>query len=128
MTDKLNANGFRVVAVACKEFDTSKKVYGVADESDLTLVGFIAFLDPPQETAAAAIAELRRVGVSVKILTGDNDLVTRKICHDVGLEVGRIVLGAEVETMSDQALADAAETTAVFAKVSPAQKARVIGA
>jgi P-type Mg2+ transporter len=128
VTDKLNENGFRVVAVACKEFDTSKKGYSVADESDLTLVGCIAFLDPPKETAAAAIAELRRVGVTVKILTGDNDLVTRKICHDVGLDVGRIVLGAEVETMSDQALAEAAETTTVFAKVSPAQKARVIGA
>jgi Mg2+-importing ATPase len=128
VTDKLNANGFRVVAVACREFDATKKVYSVADESDLTLMGFIAFLDPPKESAGAAIAELHRVGVTVKILTGDNDLVTRKICHDVGLEPGRIVLGAEVESMSDEALAEAAETTTVFAKVSPAQKARVIAA
>jgi Mg2+-importing ATPase len=126
VTDKLNSDGFRVVAVACRSFEDAQTRYGVADEADLILAGFIAFLDPPKETAAAAIAELHRVGVSVKILTGDNDLVTGKICRDVGLETGRIVLGAEIEALDDQALAELAEATVVFAKVSPAQKARVI--
>ena len=126
VTDKLNSDGFRVVAVACRSFEDTQARYSVADETNLILAGFIAFLDPPKETAAAAIAELHRVGVSVKILTGDNDLVTGKICRDVGLETGRIVLGAEIEALDDQALAALAETTVVFAKVSPAQKARVI--
>ena len=128
VTDRLNSDGFRVVAVACREFDTAPATCSVADEADLILMGFIAFLDPPKETASAAIAELRRVGVTVKILTGDNDLVTGKICRDVGLETGRIVLGSEIESMDDAALAEIAETTTVFAKVSPAQKARVISA
>ncbi|MDR3511163.1 MAG: magnesium-translocating P-type ATPase [Caulobacteraceae bacterium] len=128
VTDRLNRNGFRVVAVACKTLEAPKAGYGVEDEADLVLQGFIAFLDPPKETAAAAIAELGRLGVSIKILTGDNDLVTHKICHDVGLKAGHIVLGAEVEAMSDEALAGIVEQTTVFAKVSPAQKARVIAA
>jgi Mg2+-importing ATPase len=128
ITAKLNADGFRVVAVASREFDVGKKTYTVADESGLTLLGFIAFLDPPKESAAAAIAELQHLGVGVKILTGDNELVTRKICHDVGLETGRIVLGAEVEAISDEALAALAETASVFAKLAPDQKARVIAA
>ncbi len=126
VTERLNENGFRVVAVACRAFDPGKRVYNVADESELTLVGFVAFLDPPKESAAAAIAELRRVGVTVKILTGDNDLVTRKICGDVGLDPGRMVLGADLEAMTDEKLAELVETTTVFAKVSPAQKARLI--
>jgi len=128
VTDRLHENGFRVVAVACRTFDAAKTVYSVADESDLTLVGFVAFLDPPKESAAAAIAELQRLGVSVKILTGDNDLVTRKICRDVGLEPGQIVLGATLESMNDDGLAAIVEQTTVFARISPAQKARVIAA
>ncbi|HZL69224.1 MAG TPA: HAD-IC family P-type ATPase, partial [Candidatus Limnocylindrales bacterium] len=90
--------------------------------------GYIAFLDPPKETAGTAIAALNKSGVAVKILTGDNEIVTRKICHEVGLQVDRIVLGPEIEQMSADALADLAGPTAVFAKVSPAQKARVIDA
>jgi Mg2+-importing ATPase len=128
VTERLNENGFRVIAVACRDFESTKRVYSIVDESDLTLVGFVAFLDPPKESAAAAIAELRRVGVAVKILTGDNDLVTRKICRDVGLDPGRIALGADLEAISDQTLAELVETTTVFARVSPAQKARVIAA
>ena len=128
VTNKLNATGFRVVAVACKDFAGAQARYSVADESELMLIGFIAFLDPPKETAAGAIAELRRLGVAVKILTGDNDLVTGKICRDVGLDPGRIVLGPALEALNDEALATLAETTTVFAKVSPAQKARVITA
>ena len=80
--------------------------YTDADEAGLTLLGYIAFLDPPKETAAAAIATLNARGVAVKILTGDNDLVTRKICRDVGLPVDRIVLGPELDTLSDDELAD----------------------
>jgi Mg2+-importing ATPase len=127
-TAELNADGFRVVAVAYKEMPPAQTVYAVADESDLTLLGYIAFLDPPKESAAGAIADLAKAGVSVKILTGDNEIVTRKICKDVGLKVDRIVLGSEIEQMSDDALSDLATTTIVFAKLSPPQKAKVIEA
>jgi len=124
----LNADGFRVIAVAYKEIDSSKEVYTVADESDLTLLGYIAFLDPPKGSAGPAIAALRDAGIQVKILTGDNDVVTRKICHEVGLKVDRIVLGTEVDRIDDEELARMAERYSVFAKVSPAQKARIIAA
>src|ERR1039458_1802946 len=97
-------------------------------QAGLTLLGYIAFLDPPNETAAAAIATLKARGVQVKILTGDNDIVTRKICNDVSLPVDHIVLGHEMETLSPAQLADLAETASVFAKVSPAQKAAIIDA
>ena len=127
-TAELNADGFRVIAVAYKEMPPEQTVYAVADESDLTLLGYIAFLDPPKESAAQAIADLAKAGVSVKILTGDNEIVTRKICKDVGLTVDRIVLGSEIEHMSDDALSDLATTTIVFAKLSPPQKAKVIEA
>jgi Mg2+-importing ATPase len=127
-TAKLNADGFRVVAVAYKEMPPAQAAYFVADEADLTLLGYIAFLDPPKETAAAAIATLKASGVQVKILTGDNDIVTRKICHEVGLPVDRIVLGREMAELSPHELASLAETATVFAKVSPSQKAAVIEA
>ncbi len=127
-TAELNADGFRVVAVAYKEMPPGQTVYTVADESDLTLLGYIAFLDPPKDSAAEAIADLAKAGVSVKILTGDNDIVTRKICKDVGLTVDRIVLGSEIEHMSDDALSEIASTAIVFAKLSPPQKAKIIEA
>ena len=127
-TKELNEDGFRVVAIAYKEIPDLKKSYSVEDESDLTLLGYIAFLDPPKDSAGAAIAALNRSGVAVKILTGDNEIITRKICREVGLKVGRVVLGAEIERMNDDTLAELAETAGVFAKLSPAQKARVIGA
>jgi Mg2+-importing ATPase len=125
---KLNADGFRVVAVAFKEMPPTQTTYSVVDESGLTLLGYIAFLDPPKETCAAAIATLKASGVQVKVLTGDNDIVTRKICHEVGLQVDRIVLGNEMATLSPDELASLAETAAVFAKVSPSQKAAIIDA
>ena len=128
MTAKLNADGFRVIAVAFKEMPPAQATYSVADETGLTLLGYIAFLDPPKETAGPAIATLKARGVQVKILTGDNDIVTRKICHDVGLPVDHIVLGHEIETLSPDQLADLAEIATVFAKVSPAQKAAIIDA
>jgi Mg2+-importing ATPase len=127
-TAKLNADGFRVVAVAFKELPPTQATYSVADEAGLTLLGYIAFLDPPKETCATAIATLKASGVMVKILTGDNDIVTRKICHEVGLPVDRIVLGSEMAKLSPDELADLAEAANVFAKVSPSQKAAVIDA
>ena len=104
----------------------TQTAYSVADEADLTLLGYIAFLGPPKETCAAALATLKGTGVEVKILTGDNDIVTRKICHEVGLAVDRIVLGSEIATLSPDELASLVETAAVFAKVSPSQKAAII--
>jgi P-type Mg2+ transporter len=127
-TAKLNEDGFRVVAVAFKEMPPTQVTYKVADEVALTLLGYIAFVDPPKETCAAAIATLIASGVKVKILTGDNDIVTRKTCHDVGLAVDRIVVGSEITKLSQDELADLAESTVVFAKVSPAQKAAIIDA
>jgi Mg2+-importing ATPase len=127
-TAALNADGFRVVAVAYREFPAAKEAYSIGDEMGLTLLGYIAFLDPPKDSAAMAIAELRASGLQVKILTGDNDIVTRKICNEVGVPAGRILLGAEIEHMTEDALSAAVETVDVFAKLSPAQKASVIRA
>jgi Mg2+-importing ATPase len=127
-TVELNADGFRVVAVAYKEMDPSKTTYSTEDEVDLTLLGYIAFLDPPKESAREAIAVLASKGVKVKVLTGDNDVITRKICHDVQLDPGEILLGAKIARMSDAELAEAADRTTVFAKLNPEQKERVVQA
>ena len=128
LAEDLNADGFRAVAVAYKELPSQQTEYVVADESGLTLLGYIAFLDPPRETAAAAIAALQASGVGVKILTGDNAIVARKICREVGLAVDPVVLGTELATMSADQMADIAERASVFAKVSPAQKAAIVDA
>ena len=127
-TAALNADGFRVVAVAYKTIPAEQPGCSIIDESALSLLGYIAFLDPPKESAAPAIAALKARGVTVKILTGDNDIVSRKICRDVGLAVDRIVLGSEIDTLTPLQLADLAESVTVFAKVSPAQKAAIIHA
>lgn len=127
-TAELNADGFRVVAVAYKELPPEQRAYTIADESELTLLGYIAFLDPPKDSAEEAIAELARGGVAVKILTGDNEIVTRKICRDVGLAIEGLALGAEIERMDDESLAEFVGSVTVFAKLSPPQKARVIRA
>jgi Mg2+-importing ATPase len=127
-TIELNADGFRVVAVAYKEMDPSKLTYSVEDESDLTLLGYIAFLDPPKESAREAIAALASKGVMVKVLTGDNDVITRKVCHDVQLDPGEILLGAKIAQMSGAELAEIAGRTTVFAKLNPEQKERVVQA
>ena len=116
--DALSADGFRVLAVAYRVV-TPKPAYGKDDECELVLIGYVAFLDPPKETAAPAIAALREHGVNVKILTGDNELVTRAICKHVGLKRQRVLLGSEVARMSDAKLADAAERTTLFARLSP---------
>ncbi len=127
-TKSLNEDGFRTVAVAYKEIGDLKPSYSIEDESDLTLLGYIAFLDPPKESARAAMGALRQSGMTVKILTGDNEIITRKICREVGLAPGRIVLGPEIDQMSEDSFVELASKTAVFAKVSPAQKARIIRA
>jgi P-type Mg2+ transporter len=127
-TIALNSDGFRVVAVAYKTLDAPKAAYSVGDESDLTLLGYIAFLDPPKESAGAAIAALAPEGVKVKILTGDNEVITRKICREVRLEAGEILLGPQVEKAGDGELAELADRTTVFAKLTPAQKERIVRA
>jgi Mg2+-importing ATPase len=127
-TIALNSDGFRVVAVAYKEMDRPKDAHSVEDEAGLTLLGYIAFLDPPKESARAAIASLAAKGVRVKILTGDNEVITRKICREVGIEAGQILLGSRVAQLDDSELAEFAEQTTVFAKLTPAQKERVVRA
>jgi Mg2+-importing ATPase len=124
--DELNANGFRVIAVAVKELPASQAMCSLSDESDLLLVGYVAFLDPPKESAARAIAALARHGVAVKVLTGDNEAVTRKICREVGLPAERIVDGGELEGLTDAEVAALVERKQVFARLSPTQKAAVI--
>ncbi|MCM3870799.1 MAG: magnesium-translocating P-type ATPase [Pyrinomonadaceae bacterium] len=121
----LCARGFRVLAVAYSAVSL-EEVYRAGDERNLILAGFLTFSDPPLDTAKFALEALRRDGVEVKILTGDNELVTQHICAQVGLVDGRIILGDELERMSDPALAHVVEQTSVFARVSPAQKNRII--
>ena len=123
--ESLSNDGFRVLAVAKKELP-GKQVCSKDDERELVLKGYVAFLDPPKETAACAIEALRKHGVTVKILTGDNHLISRKVCKDVALSADPMLLGADLEKMSDQELAAAAEKTTLFARLSPAHKQRVI--
>lgn len=132
--ERLSADGFRVLAIATREVDPRGAVageampYSKADEHDLTLAGYVAFLDPPRDTATAAIRALQGHGVEVKVLTGDNELVARKICSEVGLATSDVLLGDDIESMTDGRLADAAVRTTLFARVSPAHKTRIIEA
>jgi Mg2+-importing ATPase len=123
--EELSGDGFRVLAIAYKDME-HKTIYTKTDENDLVLKGYVAFLDPPKETAAPAILALQKHGVEVKILTGDNDLVTKKICFEVGLPTERILLGDQVENMDDKELAQTAIEVAVFARLSPSHKERII--
>ena len=123
--DSLSNDGFRVLAVATKEL-TGKQICSKDDEREFVLKGYVAFLDPPKPTAGRAIEALHKHGVAVKILTGDNQLISRKVCKDVGLPADRMLLGGDVEKMSDAELAEAAQKTALFARLSPAHKQRVI--
>jgi P-type Mg2+ transporter len=127
-THDLNEDGLRALAVAYRWMPAEDRTYTVADETGLTLAGYVAFLDPPKETAHEAIAALAEHGIAVKIITGDNDVVTRKICREVELAVEGVLLGREVEALSDDELAQCAEHTTIFAKMSPLQKSRVIRA
>jgi Mg2+-importing ATPase len=123
----LSADGYRVLAVASRDVPP-QPAYTIADERDLVFAGFAAFLDPARQDLPATIRALRADGVEVKILTGDNELVTRRLCADAGVAAGTIVLGHEVDAMSDQALAAVAERTTIFARVSPVQKNRIVQA
>ncbi len=130
--ERLSSDGFRVLAIATKEIAPRAPVadhvtaYGKADETQLILQGYVAFLDPPKETCHAAIAELQAHGITVKVITGDNELVARKVCRDVGLATDVVLLGDDVERLNDAELADAAEQATLFARVSPAHKRRII--
>ncbi len=128
VTRNLNKDGLRALAVAYKWLPPEDRTYTVADEKDLVLAGYVAFLDPPKESAGAAIAALKAHGVEVKIITGDNEIVTRKICKEVGLTIENTMLGKDVEALSDAKLAETADRTTIFAKMSPLQKSRVIRA
>jgi Mg2+-importing ATPase len=123
----LSEDGFRVLAVATKKV-VQRPAYSKADECELVLTGYLAFLDPPKDTATKAIAVLCQHGVTVKVLTGDNDLVTRKVCTEVGINAEKILLGSQVEGLSDAQLADTVETIDVFARLSPAHKQRIVQA
>ena len=130
--EQLSADGFRVLALATKETEAREGVaahstpYGKADECQMTLEGYVAFLDPPKESARAAIQALAGHGVRVKVITGDNELVARKVCQQVGLVIDQVLVGDAVEQLSDEELARAAEQTVLFARVSPAHKQRII--
>ena len=108
---KLNESGMRVLAIAQKNNPSAEGIFSVNDESDMVLIGYLAFLDPPKETAKTAIEALNAYGVSTKILTGDNDAVTRCVCRQVGLKADNLLLGSDIELMTDEQLSQAVETT-----------------
>jgi Mg2+-importing ATPase len=126
VTASFNAEGLRVVAVAARPMIEGRDTYSLADEQALTLIGYVAFLDPPKESTAPALKALAAHGVAVKVLTGDNELVTAKICREVGLEQQGLLMGNDIERMSDAELAVAVETTNVFAKLTPSHKERIV--
>jgi P-type Mg2+ transporter len=129
VAQELNLEGLKVIAIAYKRFpDTHSTDYHISDESEMTLLGFLAFLDPPKESATQALKNMHTDNVQVKILTGDNDLVTINICQQVGLSVDKVLLGNAVETMTDDELALHAEEATIFAKLSPHHKQRIIRA
>ncbi|TXI97281.1 MAG: magnesium-translocating P-type ATPase [Chryseobacterium cucumeris] len=127
MSEKLNAEGLRVLLIAIREFDGDHPLnYSVADENKLTLTGFMGFLDPAKPSAEPSIKALHKLGVEVKVVTGDNDIVAKKICHDVGIPINTIMLGDELEHMTDDELFKDMDLYSVFAKVSPLQKQRIV--
>ncbi|MGW8421346.1 MULTISPECIES: magnesium-translocating P-type ATPase [Comamonas] len=128
VTEGLNSEGLRVVAVAMKEVPPDKSTYGIADEAELTLIGYVAFLDPPKESTQAAIAALLQHGVAVKVLTGDNELVARKVCRDVGLQVDEAIVGNDIEAMDEAQLRRTVESHLLFARLTPLHKERIVRA
>jgi len=130
IADDLNSQGFRVIALAYKQMPggSDEPVYSVKDESDLILLGFLAFLDPPKDTATEALKRLHGLNVDVKVLTGDNEIITAYICKEVGISVEHLLLGPQIETMSEAELAEAASATSVFARLAPAHKEHIIRA
>jgi len=125
-SNQLNAEGLRVLLVAVKEYDERPLTYSKADESDMILTGFIGFLDPAKPSASLAIDALHKLGVTIKVLTGDNEIVTKKICKDVGIPFTNILLGRDLETMSDEELTKQIDDVSILAKLSPIQKSRVV--
>ena len=121
----LNAEGLRVIAVAQKTNPRCVGEFGIADECDMVLMGFLAFLDPPKASAAGAVATLEAKGVAVKVLTGDNDRVAATVCEQIGIDASNVLLGSEIDALDDAELAERAENTHLFAKLSPLQKARL---
>ena len=126
--ESLSRDGYRVVAIAYREFPRTKEVFSAADESDLVLLGYLAFFDPPKDSAAAALDALRKAGVATKILTGDNALVTRKVCREVGIPVEDLVTGDQLRALSEEELTAVVERTTVFARLTPSQKDDIIRA
>lgn len=122
----LNAEGLRVIAVAQKTNPRTVGEFGIADECDMVLMGFLAFLDPPKASAAGAVATLEAKGVAVKVLTGDNDRVAATVCEQIGIDASNVLLGSEIDALDDAELAERAENTYLFAKLSPLQKARLV--
>lgn len=123
---KLNEDGLRVLLVAVKESEERPLTYSVADENNLILTGFIGFLDPAKPSAKPAIEELRKLGVNIKVLTGDNEIVTKKICHDVGIPINNILLGTDIDQMSDDELKNKIDDITILAKLKPIQKSRIV--
>lgn len=123
---KLNEEGLRVLLVAIKEYDADVRDFTVADENEMTLTGFIGFLDPAKPSARPAIDGLQRLGIRIKVLTGDNEVVTKKVCRDVGISFSQVLLGHELEQMTDAQLSGRLDQTNVFAKLSPVQKSRIV--
>ncbi|HEY4882032.1 MAG TPA: magnesium-translocating P-type ATPase [Myxococcales bacterium] len=126
--DRLQEQGFRVLAVAYKNVPQERNVFSKDDEQDLVLRGYVAFLDPPKEGTREALAALDKHGVQVKVLTGDNDIVAKKICGDVGLRVSRVLLGNDIEAATDRQLDGMVEDATLFARLSPVHKERVVRA
>jgi Mg2+-importing ATPase len=126
LSKKLNEDGLRILLVAIREFEKRPAGYTLADESDLVLTGFIGFLDPAKPSAKPALDSLMQLGVSVKVLTGDNDIVARKICRDVGLPINKMLLGSDLNSLSDEELQSQIDSITVFAKLDPTQKIRIV--
>jgi len=123
---KLNEEGLRVLLVAIKQYDERPLTYSKADESNMILTGFVGFLDPAKPSAKPAIEALHRLGITIKVLTGDNEVVTKKICKDVGIPVNNILMGKDLEGMSDEELTMRIDDISILAKLSPLQKSRVV--
>jgi Mg2+-importing ATPase len=123
---EMNQDGLRVIAVAYRKTAPDQRVYCVGDECTLTLAGYIGFLDPPRDSAQPALEALAQHGIAVKLLTGDNEIVARKICREVGLRVEGVLRGGEIDALDEEALSEAAGRTTLFAKLNPLQKSRVV--
>jgi Mg2+-importing ATPase len=126
--DRFGEEGFRVLGIAWRDVEPSRDHADLKDEADLIFAGFAAFLDPPKKSAGRCLKELGRLGVSIKIVTGDNEHVTQHVCRELGIAIGRVVTGPEIETLTDEALGALADASNLFCRVTPAQKARIIRA